>query len=130
MNHPDQSQGSEEKERIEKDAEGLSRLRVWPEQLRLTFKSGYIAGATAELSSIRSELSKKDEEMKLRLQERGKTVDTWIKTCAIQNEEIKQLKEALKEYNEATDYSKTYQMWSPTKELDKAYNKARKLLEK
>lgn len=43
--------------------------------------------------------------------------------------EIQQLKEALKEYNEATDYSKTYQMWSPTKELDKAYNKARKLIE-
>lgn len=45
------------------------------------------------------------------------------------DETIKQLREALKEYQEATDYSKTYQMWSPTKELDKAYIKARKLLE-
>lgn len=44
-------------------------------------------------------------------------------------QEIQQLKEALRKYNEATDYSKTYQMWSPTKELDKAYNNARKLIE-
>jgi hypothetical protein len=36
-------------ERIEKEAEGLSRIRVWPEQMRVTFKNGYIAGATAEL---------------------------------------------------------------------------------
>jgi hypothetical protein len=35
-------------ERIEKEAEGLSRIRVWPEQMRVTFKNGYIAGATAE----------------------------------------------------------------------------------
>lgn len=39
---------TEDKERIERQAEGLSRLRVLPKGLRVAFKNGYTAGATAE----------------------------------------------------------------------------------
>lgn len=54
-------------ERIEREAEGLSRIRVWPEQMRVTFKNGYIAGATAELQRYeleRTEMYNKYNEAK------------------------------------------------------------------
>jgi hypothetical protein len=65
MNHPDQSQGSEETlteaQRITKAAEEWAeqfKTGEWFETIR---KEAYIAGANAELESLRSELSKKEE---------------------------------------------------------------------
>lgn len=43
-------------------------------------------------------------------------------------EDNRKLREALKEYNKAVDDSKYYQMWRSTKELDKAYDRAKSLL--
>jgi hypothetical protein len=48
-------------QRIEREAEGLSRIRVWPEQMRVTFKNGYIAGATAELQRYELERTETKE---------------------------------------------------------------------
>jgi hypothetical protein len=111
MNHPDQSQGSEETKFEKTIRESAERWHT--------------------IESLRSELSKKDEE------EFGKIRTTFhemnkrlMNEIIAKDEEIKQLKEALKEYNAAVDYSRGYQMWASTKQLDKVYNKARKLLEK
>lgn len=69
---------NEEKERIVKDAEGLSRARVWPEHTRITFKNGYIAGAIAQYNNMAEQLK----------QERNKAIDDCISSIIVNHHGI------------------------------------------